>query len=110
VLGRERNQRTGRDGAPVHVRDGRHLGVEQRIADLHRGIHAPAEGVDLEHHRRRAGGGRFIEHALHKGREAQVDDAFDRRDIDEGSCGRTRRHQRRNHQDCPKTLHRTRQA
>jgi hypothetical protein len=77
MLRRQRDQRAGGDGAPVHVRNSRHFGAEQRVADLHRGVHAPAERVDLQHHGRRAGRGRFVENALHEGREAQVDDAFD---------------------------------
>jgi hypothetical protein len=69
VLGGERDQRTGRDGAPVDVGDGRHARAEQSVADLHRGIHAPAERVHLQHYGGRVGARRFVEYALHERRE-----------------------------------------
>jgi hypothetical protein len=85
LLGGQADQRAGRDGSLVDEGNCGQLGAEQRIADLHGGIHPPAEGVDLQDHGCRAGVPRFLQDPPDKGRQAEIDDPVDGSDINDRS-------------------------
>jgi hypothetical protein len=81
-LGGQRDQRAGRDGALVDEGHRSDVCIEQRVADLHGRIHAPAEGVDVQNQRRRAGLGSLVQHARHERRQPEIDDALDGQHVD----------------------------
>ena len=83
-LGGQADQRAGGDGAPVHEGHRPDARRQQRVANLDRGVHPPAERVDIEDDGRRASVGGLGEDAAHEGREPQVDDALDRGHVDHG--------------------------
>ena len=83
VLGGQADKSAGRDGALIHEGDRAHLGIQQRIADQHCGIHPSSEGIDLQNDGRRTRIRRFIQDTLNEWRQSEVDDAFDGRHIND---------------------------
>ena len=58
--------------------------VEERVANEQPPRRSPAEDVDLQNHRSGALASRFIQNALNKRGEAEIDDALNGSDVDDG--------------------------
>jgi hypothetical protein len=80
-LGGEGDERAGRDRPRMHVTDGPYRTIHEGVAHHHRRVHAPAEGVDVEHHGGGAGLLRLADRAGQERRQAQIHHALDRHDV-----------------------------
>ena len=84
LLGGQSDKSACRDRSLVYKGHRPNPRIQQRIADQHRRIHPPAEGIDLENN----GGGTYIvssvKDALNERREPKVDDSLDGRDVNHG--------------------------
>lgn len=93
----EGDEGSGRNRTSIHESESGDGALEQVVANRYGGIHAPTEGVDLEDDE----GGSFLlgvfQHALYKGRQAQVARSLDGRDrhtlsrFFQGTCPTQRR-------------------